>query len=111
MGTRALEDHLDTRALKALGTWVLEVFGHSKGTWSLKALGHSSTGALEGHLDTQVLGHLGTRGTRGTLFSRLLKKVSIMFRNILVTIVPLKNGMNLRDNTIYMKVLILNAYN
>ena len=39
-----------------------------------------------------------------------MKKVSIMFRNFLMTIVPLKNGMNLKKNTAYMKVYILSGY-
>ena len=34
-----------------------------------------------------------------------------MFRNFLVKMVPLKNDMNLRKNTTYMKVHILNGYN
>ena len=34
-----------------------------------------------------------------------------MFRNFLVAMVPLKNGMNLKENTTYMKVHILNGYN
>ena len=66
---RTLKGHLSTqRALQ----------GHSKGT--LKAFqGHS-----EG---TQALGQLGARGTRGTLFSRLLIKsfgpyfIKLMFLN------------------------------
>ena len=65
-GTRALERHLDTRAL-----------GHLKGTWALKALGHLASLAVEhsgtqkalGHLGTQALGNLGTRATRGTLLA------------------------------------------
>ena len=35
---------------------------------------------------------------------------STMFWNVSVTMIPLKNGMNLRGNTTYMKV-ILNGYN
>ena len=34
-----------------------------------------------------------------------------MFRNFLVTMVPLENSMNLRENATYMKVHILNANN
>ena len=34
-----------------------------------------------------------------------------MFRKFLVTMASLKNGMNLRENTTYMKVHILNGYN
>ena len=37
-------------------TWSLGHLMHS-GTWALKALGHLGTRALEGHLDTQALGH------------------------------------------------------
>ena len=32
-----------------------------------------------------------------------------MFRNFLVTMVPLKNGMNLRENTTYMKVQLVDS--
>ena len=39
------------------------------------------------------------------------KKISIMFPNFLVTMDPLNNGMNLRENTTYMKVFIFNGYN
>ena len=35
----------------------------------------------------------------------------IMFRNFLVTMDPLNNGMNLRENTTYMKIFIFNGYN
>ena len=52
-GTRALEGHLGTRALKALGL--------------------SGTRKALGHLATQALEHLGTRGT---LFSRLKENLS-----------------------------------
>ena len=34
-----------------------------------------------------------------------------MFHSFLVTMVPLKNGMNLRENATYMKIHILNGYN
>ena len=37
------------------------------------------------------------------IFSRFLKKVSIMFCNFLVTMVLLKNSMNLTENTTYMR--------
>ena len=85
---RALKRHLSTRrSLKGhtkgtpkvlahsrhSGTRAFEAFRHSKGTWALKAVEHLGTQtlgtrALEGHLGTQALRHLGTRGT---LFSRL----------------------------------------
>ena len=43
-----------------------------KGIWALKAPGHSSPG------DTRTLKeHLGTRGMRGTLLSRLAKAISL----------------------------------
>ena len=76
LGFKALEGHLGTRALKALGhldtwgTWALE--GHV-GTQALKTLGHSGTWALGHSKGTWALGQLGTRGTRGTLFSKLTK--------------------------------------
>ena len=35
----------------------------------------------------------------------------IMFRNFLVTMDSLKNDMNLRNNTTYMKIFIFNGYN
>ena len=37
--------------------------------------------------------------------------LSIMFCNFLVVLVQLKNGMNLRENTIYMRVLALHGHN
>ena len=45
---RTLEKYLVTRALDALGHL------GTQGTWALR---HLSTRALEGHLDTQALGH------------------------------------------------------
>ena len=56
--------HLSTqKALKASGT---------QSTWALKAFGHSSPG------DTRTFKeHLGTRGMRGTLLSRLAKAISL----------------------------------
>ena len=33
-----------------------------------------------------------------------------MFRNVLVTMDPLNNGMNVRENTTYMKAFIFNGY-
>ena len=58
-------------------------------TWHLstRALGHWGTCRLLGHSGTQALGQLGARGTRGTLFSRLLIKsfgpyfIKLMFLN------------------------------
>ena len=70
-GTRALEGHLGTCVLehsRDLSTWAYEALGHSKGT---STLGHSGNRKALGHLGTQALGRLGTRGTRGTLFSGL----------------------------------------
>ena len=73
-GTRALEVHLDTRTLKALGPlgiWGTRALEGHLGTQALKVLGHLASQTL-GHLGTgMALGHLGTRGTRGILFSRL----------------------------------------
>ena len=76
LGLKALEGHLGTRALRALGhldtwgTWALE--GHV-GTQALKTLGHSGaqdTWALR-HLGTRALeGHLGTRAVRHSRHSR-----------------------------------------
>ena len=70
-GTWALEGHLDTRALMALGPL------RQSGT--RRALGHSR------HSDIQkALGHSGTRDTQGTLFSRLsniiLSKIKYFLR-------------------------------
>ena len=61
---RSLEHSKGTpKALgRAQSTWVLWHLG-TQSTW---AFGHSGTMALEGHL--------GTRGTRDTLFCRLLRK-------------------------------------
>ena len=60
---RALQWHLDTQ-----GTWLLS---HSS-TWGTQAPeGHLGTWALGQLKGTQTLWHLETRGTQGTLFSRL----------------------------------------
>ena len=60
-GTRRIFRHSGTQ-----DTWIL---WHSStwGAWALK--GHLGGRALKGHLDTQALRHLGTRSTRGTLYS------------------------------------------
>ena len=34
-----------------------------------------------------------------------------MFPNFLVTMDPVKNGINLRNNATYMKIFIFNGYN
>ena len=44
--------------LRHLGNW------STQGTWTLETIGHLGPQALEGNL--------GTQGTRGTLFSRLI---------------------------------------
>ena len=52
------------------GTWGL---GHWKGTWALERhLGNQEVLKALGHSVTQAIGHLNTRGTGGTLFSRVL---------------------------------------
>ena len=53
-------------------TWSLGHLMHS-GTWALKALGHPGTWAREHSKGTWTLRHLGTRNTRGTLFTWLEK--------------------------------------
>ena len=60
--------HSRTRALEAL-----EYSRHSK------ALGHLDTWILKalGHLGIWAIIHLGNRGTRGTLFSRLNKRIHL----------------------------------
>ena len=62
--------HLNTWAFKRLKAVSREFEGHL-GTRALKALGHLASQALGHSGSRKVLGHLGTRGTRGTLFSRL----------------------------------------
>ena len=59
LGTPALEGHLGTRALK------------TPGHLASQALVDSGSRNAFGHLGTQARGHLGTRGTCCTLFSRL----------------------------------------
>ena len=44
-------------------------------------------------------------------FFKFSKKTSIMFLNLLVALDPLSNGINLRENTAYMKVFNFNGYN
>ena len=44
-------------------------------------------------------------------FLKFSKKTSIIFRYFFVTMDPLNNGMNLRQNTAYMKVFVFNGYN
>ena len=39
------------------------------------------------------------------------KKILIMFHNLLITMVPLKNVMSLRENTFYIRILIFNGCN
>ena len=34
-----------------------------------------------------------------------------MFRDVFVKMILLKNGMNLKENAIYIKILIFNGYN
>ena len=41
----------------------------------------------------------------------LFFKETVMFRNFLVTMVPLKNGMNLRENTTCIKFFTFNGCN
>ena len=70
-GTWALGHSKGTRTLKALGhfdTRALETLRPSKSTW---ALGQSGTRKTLAYSGTHALGHLDTRGTQGTLFSRL----------------------------------------
>ena len=81
---RSLQGHTkghskSTCALKALGNssiWgILALKGHlgTQGSWALghSDTWHSGTRRALGYSGTQTLEHLGTRGTRGTLFSRL----------------------------------------
>ena len=93
-----------TRARKTLGhlaTQALEAVGHSKGTWTLK-----------GHLGTQAIEHLSSRGTWGTLFSRLLTcrdTLICCIRSVLLNTllrVPIKTN---SLSTLLQKLLI--AYN
>ena len=44
-------------------------------------------------------------------FSRFSEKMFIMFYKNLLTMAPLKNRMNLREKTIYMKIRIFNGCN
>ena len=44
-------------------------------------------------------------------FSRFFEKILIMFHKFLITMTPLKNGISLRENTIYIRILIFNGYN
>ena len=44
-------------------------------------------------------------------FLKFSKKISTMFLNFLMTMDPLNNGINLRENTTYMKVFIFTGYN
>ena len=44
-------------------------------------------------------------------FLKFSNKISIMFPNFLMTMDPLNNDMNLRENTTYIKVSIFNGYN
>lgn len=67
-GTQILEGHSGTRTLKVLGYFGTQAFGHSGISIVLE---HTGTQAVR-HSDTWVLEHLGTRGTRSTLFSRLV---------------------------------------
>ena len=39
------------------------------------------------------------------------KKILIMFHNFLITMAPLKNSMSLRQNTIYIRILIFYGSN
>ena len=61
-------------------TWAFGTLGYSKGAWALGYLRQSDTRralwhlALEGHLNTRTLRHLGTRGT---LFSKLTHNICI----------------------------------
>ena len=71
--------HLVTWVFKALGylgtqdTSALRHLRHLD-TWTLR---HFRTCALKGYLGTQVFRHFGSRGTRGTLFSRLAKELHL----------------------------------
>ena len=53
------------------GTRALEALRHSKKTWAFRHWRHLGAWRVFGHSGTQALGHLGTRGTWDTLFSRL----------------------------------------
>ena len=44
-------------------------------------------------------------------FSRFFEKILIMSHKFLITMTPLKNGISLRENTIYIRILIFNGYN
>ena len=87
---RALRGHLGTQGTwllgfsRHLGTWALKTLRHfgTYGTWTLRhldtwTLRHFRTCALKGYLGTQVFRHFGSRGTRGTLFSRLAKELHL----------------------------------
>ena len=37
--------------------------------------------------------------------------MSFMFHNFLLTMAPYKNGMNLRKDTIYLKIIAFSGYN
>ena len=74
MGNRALkavEGHMSTPALRALGHWGTRKYSGTQGTWALGALGGTWALGHSRHLGTWALGHSDTRGTQGTLFSRL----------------------------------------
>ena len=65
------------RTLKAFensSTWGTRVLKGLKSTWTLGHLDTQGTWAL-GHLGIWALIHLGNQGTRGTLFSRLNKRI------------------------------------
>ena len=65
MGNRALkavEEHMSTPALRALGHWGTRKYSGTQGTWAL--------GALGGHLGTRALKALGYLGTRALGHSR-----------------------------------------
>ena len=76
---RALKRHLSTRrSLQGHTKGTPKVLAHkghlgTQGSWALghSDTWHSGTRRALGYSGTQTLEHLGTRGTRGTLFSRL----------------------------------------
>ena len=90
-GTWRALGHLGNQSTTALGhlrqsdTRMALVNSGTQGTWELRSSRHLGTWALR-HLalgnskDTWALGNLGTRGSRGTLFSKLTYKS--WFQNI-----------------------------
>ena len=68
---RAPLGHLGTQALKTLEHLGNQAFESNSGHLGTQALRHLGARRVLEHSGAQTFGPLGTRGTRGTLFSKL----------------------------------------